>query len=124
MYPRQFSSQPARPAFIVLPPCQQTHVFPRSPCCTNHLLQVLHLSSVFTPNLDTTFALSVAWTALQIPTCSFVIPYTLVSRGWQTDRCWWSQLHTKASSIAAHIAGVCQCNCLLLLLYTSSLLLA
>lgn len=66
--------------------------------CTGCLLQVLHMCTVYAPNLDTAFVVSVAWTALQITTCSFIIPYTLVSQSARLL----AQMHGVIHDVAWH----------------------
>lgn len=64
-------------------------------CCG--VLQVLHLCAVVAPNHDTTFSLSIVWTAVQMLASSFFLNFNLV-RVWLCVCVRWSQcwcwLHT------------------------------
>lgn len=52
-------------------------------CC----LQVLHLCAVVAPNHDTTFSMSIVWTAIQLLCSSFFLNFSQVSPGPSNGRC-------------------------------------
>jgi hypothetical protein len=56
--------------------CTLAHLLYPAACMC---LQVLHLCSVVAPNHDTTFSMSIVWTAIQLLCSSFFLNFSVVS---------------------------------------------
>lgn len=86
-------------------------------CVCVCLMQVLHLCSVVAPNHDTTFSMSIVWTAIQLLCSSFFLNFSVVSpqNALQVKSMNALQRQNKQLSLPLSPAQLCpwtQCPCL------------